>query len=76
MAAFRALVARDYQTTLAGRLKRCWDAITSGHVFPDLSREDSDARCGTLDAAAVGLQTDGSSREDYFSECTRVRYMG
>jgi hypothetical protein len=76
MSQFRALVAREYQLRLAARLKRCWDAITSGHVFADLSRGDSDARCATLDAAAVGLQTDGSSLENYFSEATRQGYFG
>jgi hypothetical protein len=76
VSAFRALVANDYQLKLAERIRRCWDAITSGHVFLDLSREDSDARCATLDGAAVGLQTDGSSAEDYFNECARIRYMG
>jgi hypothetical protein len=76
MAAFRALVAKEYQLALAERLKRCWGAITSGHVFLDLSREDSDARCEALDAAAVGLISDGSSRDDYFNTATRQGYMG
>jgi hypothetical protein len=76
VAEYRATVKASYQLELAARLKRCWDAIASGHVFVDLSREDSDARCQTLDEAAIGLQSDGSSRDAYFNEATRTRYMG
>ena len=76
VAEYRATVKESYQLELAARLKRCWDAIASGHVFVDLSREDSDARCQTLDEAAIGLQSDGSSRDAYFNEATRTRYMG
>ena len=76
VASFRARVKAEYQYALAERLKRCWDAITSGHVFLDLSREDSDARCAVLDDTAVGLQSDGSTLEEYFASATRERYRG
>lgn len=76
VASYRARVKASYQQELAVRLKRCWDAITSGHIFLALSREDSDARCQVLDETAVGLQSDGSSREEYFNEATRDRYRG
>jgi hypothetical protein len=45
----RGRVKADYQQKLAERVKACWDAITSGHVFSTLSREDSDARCAVLE---------------------------
>jgi hypothetical protein len=76
VAAYRARVQTSYQQELAARLERCWDAITSGHIFLTLSREDSDARCQVLDETAVGLQSDGSNREEYFNETTRDRYRG
>jgi hypothetical protein len=76
VAQYRARVEAVYQQELAARLRRCWDAITSGHIFLALSREDSDARCQVLDETAVGLQSDGSSLESYFNEATRDRYMG
>jgi len=76
VAQYRARVAPAYQFKLVDRLKKCWDAAISGYVFPEFSREDSDARCEVLDATAVGLQTDGSSVEDYFNEATRERYCG
>jgi hypothetical protein len=76
VAEYRARVASAYQLALADRLARCWTAITSGHIFADLSKEDSDARCAVLEDTASGLQSDGSSREDYFSEATREVYRG
>jgi hypothetical protein len=76
VAQYRARVKAIYQHELVARLKRCWDAIVTGHVFLNLSREDSDARCQVLDETAVGLQSDGSSLETYFNEATRDRYMG
>jgi len=76
VAAYRARVQAEYQEKLAARLKNCWDSITSGYVFPSMSREDSDARCAVLDDTAAGLQSDGSSLDNYFSECTREGYRG
>jgi hypothetical protein len=76
VAGYRARVSSTYQVELAARIKRCWAAITSGHIFPDLTKAVSDARCETLDSSAVGLQSDGSSREDFFHEITRSRYRG
>ncbi len=76
VAGYRARVSSTYQVELAARIKRCWDAITSGHVFLDLDRSVSDARCETLDMTAVGLQSDGSSKEDFFSQITRPKYRG
>jgi hypothetical protein len=73
---YRARVAADYQRKLLGRLQRCWEAITTGYVFPDLSREDNDSRCLTLNDVSVGLQSDGSSNEDYFNTITRAKYRG
>jgi hypothetical protein len=76
VAEYRAIVEPTYQQALSQRLRACWDAITTGHVFPMLSREESDARCQTLDDTAVGLLSDGSSTENWFNETTRERYRG
>ncbi len=76
VADYRARVKAEYQHELAARIKRCWDAVIGGHIFPDFSREDSDARCAVLDDTAAGLMSDGSSLENYFAECTREKYCG
>lgn len=76
VAQYRARVQANYQHKLAERLARCWNAVTSGHIFLDMSRQDSDARCEVLEQTAVGLHTDGSSHENFYNESTRSRYRG
>ena len=76
VAQYRARVKASYQLKLAERLKACWDSIITGHIFTDMSREDSDSRCAALDDASVGLQSDGSSRDEFFNMATRSPYRG
>ena len=70
-----ARVSQDYQQKLLERVKTCWNAIISGHVFTDLSREESDLRIETLKDVAMGLATDGSKEENFFNECSRPQLM-
>lgn len=70
----RARVSRDHQLKLVSRITECWNAITTGHIFRDMSRADSDSHCELLEQMAVGLKTDGSSAEAFFNECTRPQY--
>lgn len=67
----RARVSRRHQLELLDRAKRCWDAIQSGHIFSELSREDNDARCELLDDTAASLKTGGE--DAWFSEVTRPK---
>lgn len=51
-------ISKAHQEKLLARIKMCWETITSGHIFTDLSREESDAMCEMLDGKAatpVGL---------------------
>lgn len=70
----KARVSRDHQLKLLGKMKACWNAITSGHIFNDMSREDSDSRCEILEQTALGLQTDGSTEENWFNEVVRPQF--
>jgi hypothetical protein len=70
----RARVKPEYQQALVERVGRCWGAITSGHVFLDDSREESDLRIETLEDMATGLASDGSDEEEFFNVCTRPQY--
>jgi len=74
VAQHRARVQRDHQMQLLDRATACWDAITSGHIFTDLSREDSDARCEVLSEVSVGLHSNGSAKEDWFAEVVRPQF--
>lgn len=59
----RSKVSREYQTALLTRLQRLWSAITSGHIFGHLTREQNDKRCAELEEMAVALsQTDAFSQ--------------
>lgn len=70
VASHRARVTKAHQQLLLERIKRCWDAIESGHIFRELSREESDARCELLDETATSLKGTGN---DFFNECTRPK---
>jgi hypothetical protein len=70
----RARVHPDYQQKIHDRVERCWDAIKTGHVFVDVSREESDLRIETLEDMATGLATDGSAEEAWFNEVTRPQF--
>jgi len=72
----RGRVKSEYQLTLEARVKKCWDAISSGHIFSDLSPEDSKARCEVLDEMALSLMSDGSALDQWFSEVTRPARFG
>lgn len=49
VAQHRCRVSAFWQFNLLNRLKSCWSTIQSGHIFTHMSREESDARCETLD---------------------------
>jgi len=71
----RSRVTAEYQQKLVGRVNTCWCAITSGHVFLDLTREESDDKIEMLDGMGVALASDSSKEEDWFSEVTRPQFM-
>lgn len=70
----RGRVKAEYQQALFERVQRCWNAITSGHVFLDMSRADSDARCEVLEQMSVGLATDTSDEGQWMNEVTRPQF--
>ena len=45
-------ISKEHQEKLLARVKMCWDTVVSGHIFTDLSREESDAMCEMLDGKA------------------------
>jgi len=74
VAQHRGRVGRDFQLDLLKRIGKCWEAIESGHVFQDMTREENDSRIELLDAMAVSLASDGSPAENWFNECTRPQF--
>jgi hypothetical protein len=67
----RGRVSKKHQDLLLERVNKCWNAITSGHIFQDQSREDNDAQCAALDKMSGALLSDGSTRDQFFVDCVR-----
>jgi hypothetical protein len=74
VAQHRARVSNAHQTTVLNRMTDCWDAITSGWIFRDLSREENDAKCQHLEEKVIALQSDGSVAEDLFAQMARPQF--
>ena len=49
-------VSNPHQLTLIKQYKSIWGAIESGHIFEDMTKEDSDARCEVLEMQAAQPQ--------------------
>lgn len=56
----RARISAKWQNQLVQRLKSCWQTIQSGHIFSDLSEEDSKARQEILELEAATLKRNSS----------------
>jgi hypothetical protein len=70
VAEHRAWVSTAYQKQWFETVRKTWDIIKSGHIFTDLTREQSDERCKLLDEAAKTLRSD-LSEDQWFNEITR-----
>ena len=49
VAQHRCRVSSFWQHSLMNRIQDMWSTIQSGHIFSELSREESDARCEVMD---------------------------
>jgi len=70
----RARVSKSHQMTVLNRAVECWDAITSGWIFRDLSREENDQKCRHLEQKVIALQSDGSVEEELFAKMARPQF--
>ena len=64
-------MSKPHQLALEARVAKCWKAITSGHVFQDMTLEDSQSRCEVLDGMSGALMSDGGVMDNFFTECVR-----
>jgi hypothetical protein len=63
VASHRCKVSGLYQYALLDRVSTAWNAIKTGHIFTDLTREESDQRCADLENQAEAVaQTDDLSQ--------------
>jgi hypothetical protein len=71
VAQHRCRISEEWQTTLLGRLQHCWAQIQSGHIFEDLTRADSDARCEVLD-----MQVHDTEEDPFWASLAERKYRG
>ena len=53
IAEHRCIIGSDFQWATFGRACQIWNAIKTGHVFTELSKEENDARCAALDGRSA-----------------------
>jgi hypothetical protein len=70
VASHRGYVSPKYQTELYEKAAYMWKAIHSGHIFDDLSRDENDRRCKTLDNQYRAYEGD-SDNDKWFQQMTR-----
>ena len=69
VAQHRCRISAAWQNTLYKRIQDCWTILQSGHIFDDLTREESDSRCEVLDMA----QDDD---DEFWAEVNKREYRG
>jgi len=70
----RARVSKAFQLQLLNNIKCLWERVQSGHVFGNMTREESDAKLAMTEKRAIGLASDGSELEEWFSQQSRASY--
>lgn len=70
VATFSNRISPDYQHNLYRTISNMWAAITSGHIFEELSKEASMDRCQVLDGYHK-VHVSEDPRDEWFSEATR-----
>jgi hypothetical protein len=71
VAQHRCRISSFWQHSLMDRIQSMWDTINSGHIFTDMSREDSDARCEVLD---LGQPSDDN--DDFWAMVNEKQFRG
>jgi hypothetical protein len=70
VAQHRCRVSAAHQASIIKRLTDAWDIIQSGHIFDDLSREQSDSRCELLDVSSPDV-----GHNDFWAACDERKWF-
>lgn len=68
----RSRVSAAYQCGLHQRLKIMWEAINSGQIFHNLSKEENEQKQEELNQRARSMLSDGTVEGDFFAKCARA----
>lgn len=73
VATHRSLIGSAFQLATLNEYVTLWEAVTSGYIFRDMSREDNDALCATLSQGITYTKDEApaGSREDFFNAMVR-----
>lgn len=71
IAQHRSRIQASYQEALLVRAQTMWHAVSTGWLYPELSREESDLKLEHMERVAVGLATDGSEEEAWYNKVAR-----
>lgn len=64
-------VTPTHQKVLAQRIRRMYQALEEGHVFVEVSPEESAAKCAELNERAKQMISDGTPEGDFYAHCVR-----
>lgn len=73
VAEHRTTVGREFQSLVFNRAVEIWEIVHSDHIFRDLSKEDSAAKCEVMEQVAAGLVGDGTTEDKWFSDVCRTQ---
>ena len=74
---YRSRVRKPFQDMLLRKYQRCWKAVSTGHIFDELSREQSDERCEMLNNTAARMAHDVNSADgdgEWFNDVVRPNW--
>lgn len=72
VASHRLRAGANFQYGLLDRLTSAWAVIQSGHIFRELSRQDSDAKCEALEFQATALADTSDPVADFVNKVSRA----
>jgi hypothetical protein len=70
VASFRNRISSEFQFDWYETVAKVWQLVQSGHIFDDMTREQSDERCAILDDYYKAYEGDDKN-DKWFSEITR-----
>lgn len=70
---YTSKVRKPFQEHLLKRYQKCWNALQTGHLYPELSRAESDERFNMMNNQAAAMAADP---DDYFNQIVRPTFRG
>lgn len=69
----RCQVSPAHQQGLVQRLNVMWESTQTGHIFNEVSEEDSRKKCEELEKRSFSMLSDGTDEGDFFAKCAKPK---